>query len=153
MANTFTQSYFHLVFSPQNRYALIGKTWSEELDKYITGIVQNNGHKMLAIKSMPDHIHIFLGYNLNQTIPNLVEQIKTSSNHWIKTKQFSRFRFAWQKGYGAITHAHSQLNAVISYVNNQEEHHKKNTFRQEYINLLKKYDIQFKDQYLFDFFD
>lgn len=93
MANTYTQFYVQLVFSPKNRDALIQKTWKNELEMYITGIVQNNGHKMLAIKCMPDHIHIFIGYNVNQLIPTLVEQIKTSSNSWIKKNHFSRFKF------------------------------------------------------------
>ena len=116
MANTYSQSYFHLIFSPKNRQALIHKTWKNELEKYITGIIQNNKHKLLAIGSMPDHIHIFIGYNLNQYIPDLVEEIKTSSNRWIKDKKFSKYKFEWQKGYGAFTHSHSQLDSIIKYI-------------------------------------
>jgi len=98
MANTYTKCYFHLVFAVKNRDALIKKTWKDELGKYITGIVQNHRHKMLAIGSMPDHLHILIGYNLNQLIPDLVEEIKTSSNSWIKGKRLSKFKFEWQKG-------------------------------------------------------
>ncbi len=153
MANTYTQAYFHLVFSPKNRDALIGKTWSNELEKYITGIVQNNNHKLLAIGSMPDHIHIFIGYNLTQLIPDLVENIKTSSNAWIKHNNLSKYKFEWQKGYGAFTHSNSQIDTVVKYVLNQEKHHKKKTFREEYLETLHKNDIKYNDNYLFDFFD
>jgi len=151
MANTYVQAYFHLVFAVQNRHALIRKSWKDELEKYITGIVQNNGHKLIAIGSMPDHIHIFLGYNLNQTIPDLVEVIKTSSNHWIKKKQLTKFKFNWQKGYGAFTHSHSQINTVAKYVINQQEHHHRKTFQEEYIEMLNKFEIVYKNEYLFDF--
>jgi REP element-mobilizing transposase RayT len=125
MANTYTQCYFHLVFAIKNRDALIKKAWKDELGKYITGIVQNHRHKMLAIGSMPDHLHILIGYNLNQLIPDLVEEIKTSTNSWIKGKRLSKFKFEWQKGYGAFTHSHSQIDLVAKYILSQEEHHKK----------------------------
>jgi REP element-mobilizing transposase RayT len=132
---------------------LINKEWSNDLEKYITGIIQNNGHKMLAIKSMPDHIHIFIGYNVNQSIPKLVEEIKTSSNSWIKTNNISKFKFDWQKGYGAFSHSKSQIDNVVKYILRQEEHHKKRTFKEEYLDILRKNDIKYDDRYLFDFFD
>lgn len=153
MANTYTQCYFHLVFAPKNRNALIKKEWSDNLEMYITGIVQNYDHKMLAIKAMPDHIHIFIGYNVNHLIPDLVEEIKTSSNAWIKSNRLSRFKFEWQKGYGAFTHARSQLDTVVKYVLKQEEHHKKCPFREEYLEMLRKNDLEFKEEYVFEFFD
>jgi len=153
MANTYTQFYVQFVFSPKNRNALIQKHWKNDLEKYITGIVQNNRHKMLAIGSMPDHIHIFIGYNVNQLVPDLVEQIETSSNAWIKNNKLSPFRFEWQKGYGAFTYSRSQLDIVVKYILNQEEHHMKRSFREEYLELLKEFGIQYKEEYLFDFFD
>ena len=153
MANTYTQCYFHLVFAVKNRDALIKKEWKGELEKYITGIVQNHNHKLLAIGSMPDHIHIFIGYNLNHLIPNLVEEIKTSSNKWVKEKGLSKFRFEWQKGYGAFTHSRSQLDTVVKYVLNQEEHHRKKPFREEYLEMLRKNEIEFKEEYVFEFFE
>lgn len=115
MANTYTQCYFHLVFAVKNRNALIKKEWKNELEMYITGIVQHHKHKMLAIGSMPDHMHLFIGYNVNHLIPDLVEEIKTSSNSWIKSNNLSRFKFEWQKGYGAFTHARSQLDTGHCY--------------------------------------
>lgn len=108
MANTYSQAHFHLVFAAKHRQALIQRSWKDELERYITGIVQSHEHKLLAIGSMSDHIHIFFGYNLNQLIPELVEEIKTSSNHWIKSKGFSPFKFDWQRGYGAFTHSRSR---------------------------------------------
>ena len=153
MANTYTQCYFHMVFAVKNRNALIKKEWKNDLEKYIIGIVQNHKHKLLAIGSMPDHIHIYLGYDVNQLIPDLVEEIKTSSNAWIKDKNLSKFRFEWQKGYGAFTHSRSQLDAVVKYVLNQENHHRKKSFREEYLEMLKKNAIEFKDEYVFDFFE
>lgn len=153
MANTYAQCYFQLVFAVRNRDALIGKHWKDNLEKYITGIVQNHHHKMLAIGSMPDHIHILLGYNLNHLIPDLVEEIKTSSNKWIKTERLSRFYFSWQKGYGAFTYSHEQIAYIAKYILAQEEHHKRIHFKDEYLGMLKSNEIEFKDEYVFEFFD
>lgn len=153
MANTYTQIDIHLVFSPKNRESLIKKSWKTELEKYINGLVQNKGHKMLAISSMPDHIHIFFGYNVIQPIPDLVEEIKTSSSAWIKYNIKPRNRFYWQKGYGAFSHSRSQRDTVIKYILSQEDHHKKETFKTEYMNMLKKNDVKYDAKYLFDFFE
>jgi len=153
MGDTYTQCYVHFVFTPKKREALIRREWKNELEKYITGIVQHSGHKMLAIGSMPDHIHLLIGYNVNQLIPKLMEQIKTSSNEWIQNNKLSKFKFEWQKGYGAFTYSRSQLDGVIKYILGQEEHHKKKSFREEYMEFLKEYDICFKKEYIFDFFD
>ena len=108
---------------------------------------------MLAIGTMPDHVHILIGYNVNHLIPNLVEEIKTSSNIFIKGKRLSRFKFEWQKGYGAFTHSHSQIDIVAKYILSQEEHHKKRSFSEEYFEILEKNSVQFKDEYVFEFFD
>lgn len=153
MANTYTQLHIHLVFSPKNRDALIKKQWKNDLEKYITGIVQKNGHKLLAIGAMADHIHIFIGYNVNQLIPDLVEKIKTSSNAWIKENRLSRFKFEWQKGYGAFSHSKSQKQTVIYYIRNQEKHHSKLPFKEEYIEILRKNEVEYDGKYLFEFFD
>ena len=153
MANTYTQCYFHLIFAVKNRDALIKKGWKNDLEMYITGIVQNYRHKMLAIGSMPDHIHIFIGYNVNQLIPDLVEEIKTATNTLVKEKRWSKFKFEWQKGYGAFTHSRSQIDSVVNYILTQENHHKKKAFKDEYLEILQKNDIDFKKEYVFDFFE
>jgi putative transposase len=153
MANTYTQCYFHLVFAVKNRSALIKKEWKNELEQYITGIVKNQGHKLLAIGSMPDHIHIYLGYNLNQLIPVLIEEIKTSSNSWVKHNRLSKFKFEWQKGYGAFTHSRSHLDRIVNYIANQEKHHRKHSFRDEYLHILQQHEVEYKNEYVFEFFD
>ena len=153
MANTFTQLHIQLVFAVKNRASLIQKEWKPELEKYITGIVEKQNHKLLAIGSMSDHIHIFIGYNVNQLIPDLVNEIKTSSSTWIKLQKLTPFKFEWQKGYGAFSYARSQVNAVTNYVLNQEVHHAKKTFKAEYLDMLNRSEIEFKEEYLFHFFD
>lgn len=153
MANTYTQCYFHLVFSPKNRDALIKKGWKNNLEKYITVVVQNRKHKLLAINAQTDHIHILIGYYLSELIPDLVEDIKTSSTHWVNENRFSAFKFEWQKGYGAFTHSKSQIDAVVKYIVNQDNHHKKKTFRDEYLEILRKNEIEFDEKYVFEFFD
>ncbi len=153
MANTYTQSYFHLVFAVKNREALIKNEWKSELEKYMTGIVQNHQHKMLAVFCMHDHVHILIGYNVNHLIPDLIEEIKTSTNSWIKSQGFTKFKFEWQKGYGAFTHSHSQIDTVVKYILNQEKHHKKKSFREEYLEMLEKNDVTYNKDYLFDYFD
>ena len=148
MSNTYSQCYFHLVFAVKNRDALIQKEWKGELGKYITGIVQNKGHKLLAIAARPDHIHILIGYNLKQLIPDLVEGIKVSTNLWIKREGLSKFKFEWQKGYGAFTYSRSQIGQVSNYILNQDEHHKNRPFKEEYLEILKKNEIDFKEEYV-----
>lgn len=153
MANTFLQLYVHLVFSPMNRDAMIKKSWKDELEKYITGIIQNKGHKMLAISCMPDHVHIFFGYNVNELIPDLVESIKTSSCAWIKYNGLSPFKFQWQRGYGGFSHSRSQVNKVVKYIQNQEMHHHNKAFKEEFLIMLQKNDVDYNERYLFEFFD
>lgn len=102
---------------------------------------------------MPDHIHIFIGYNVNQLIPDIVEHIKTSSNEWIKTNRLTKCKFEWQKGYGAFSHSRSQLDTVIKCVLSQEQHHKKKSFRTEYLEMLSKNEIAFKEEHVFDFIE
>lgn len=153
MANTYTQLHIQLVFAVKKRDALIEKTWKEELHRYITGIVQNNHHKMLQINTMPDHLHLFFGYNPNQKIPDLVEAIKTDSSHFINRQGFCKQKFTWQAGYGAFSYAKSQTYRVIQYIAKQEEHHSRKTFREEYVEMLKKFEVEYKERYLFDFWD
>lgn len=153
MANTYTQCHIHLVFAIKNREAMIMPAWKTDVEKYITGIVQNHRHKLLAIGTRPDHIHIFIGYNVNQLIPDLVEEIKTSSNAWIKENKLSKYKFEWQKGYGAFTHSHAQIDNVVKYVLNQDLHHQKRSFKDEYLEILHKNEIKYNDNYLFTSFE
>jgi len=123
------------------------------LHKYITGIVQNRKAKMLAVNCMPDHTHLFVGFKPTILISDFVKEIKVESNEFINDKDWMRGKFTWQEGYGVFSYGHSQLDTVINYVLNQEIHHQKRTFKQEYLGLLKKFDIKFEERYLFDFFE
>jgi REP element-mobilizing transposase RayT len=150
MSGTFSQIYIQLVFAVKGRNSLISNLWEEELYKYITGIVRNKEQKMLAINGMPDHIHLFIGMKPSCCLSDLVREIKKSSNNFINEKKFTDFKFQWQEGYGAFSYSHSNLDNVIKYVLNQKEHHKVLSFKEEYIEFLQKFEIEFKDEYLFE---
>jgi putative transposase len=149
MANTYSQIYIQIVFAVQNRKALIDYSWEDELYKYITGIVQNKEQKLIAINGMPDHIHILIGMKPTCHLSDLVREIKKSSNIFINERQLSKFSFKWQEGFGAFSYSHSQLGNVISYIQNQKQHHKKVSFEDEYLEFLEKFEIDFDGNYLF----
>jgi REP element-mobilizing transposase RayT len=151
MSSTFSQIYIQVVFAVKGRRSLIHSSWEEELYKYITGIVNNKKQKLLAINGTNNHIHILIGLKPSCRLSDLVREIKKSSNTFIKEKRFTRYKFEWQEGYGAFSYSHSALDNVIAYINNQKEHHRKRTFKEEYLDFLKKFEIEFKDEYLFDF--
>ena len=153
MANTYSQIYIQIVFAVQNRDALIQPDWETELFKYITGIVQNKGQKMLSINGTSNHIHFLIGMKPSCCLSDLVREIKKSSNTFIKEKNFSKFHFQWQEGFGAFSYSHSQLTDVIHYIEKQKEHHKKQTFKQEYLAFLKAFDIDFKNEYVFQWLE
>jgi putative transposase len=149
MANTYTQIHIQCVFAVKYRQALIRPEYKERLQQYITAIVQNNGHKMLAINSMPDHLHLFFGFRTNQSLSDLMRLVKGESSEWINTEKFTPSKFNWQEGYGAFSYGRSQIRKVAEYIANQEEHHKKLTFLDEYQILLKKFEFDYDDKYIF----
>jgi putative transposase len=151
--STYSQIYIQIVFAIKNRQALIADSWEEELYKYITGIVQNKGQKMLAINGMPDHIHIFIGMKPSCCLSDLVREIKKASNSFINEKGFSNYKFEWQEGFGAFSYSHSSLDNVIGYIKNQKAHHKKRSFKEEYIDFLEKFNVEFKNEYLFQWIE
>lgn len=153
MAGTFTQIYIQIVFAVKNRNALIHQNWENDMFKYITGIVQNKGQKMLAINGTDNHIHFLIGMKPTCCLSDLVREIKKSSNAFIGDKKFTRFNFQWQEGFGAFSYSHSNLNNVIQYINNQKEHHKKKSFKEEYLDFLNKFEIDYNDEYLFEWFE
>lgn len=153
MPGTFSQIYIQVVFAVKGRDSLIHKSWEEELYKYITGIVRNKEQKMLAINGMPDHLHFFIGMKPSCCLSDLVREIKKSSNDFIRDKKFSKFKFQWQEGYGAFSYSHSNMDNVIKYIVNQKEHHRNKTFKVEYMEFLKKFEIEFKEEYLFEWID
>ena len=149
MANTYTQLHIQLVFAVKYRAALIQKEWKERLHQYITGIFQQNEHKMLQINSMPDHIHIFFGMRPNQSISSLVQNVKSESSKWINENKFCSSAFAWQEGFGAFSYSKSHVGRVIRYIQNQEAHHKKETFFDEYKKMLKAFEVEYDERYIF----
>ncbi|OXG06322.1 REP element-mobilizing transposase RayT [Flavobacterium araucananum] len=149
MANTYTQIHIHFVFAVKFRQAIIHNDWKEELYKYIAGIIRNNNHKLLAINGVSDHIHVLIGIRPAQSISDLMKNIKQDSSKWINTNKFLKIHFEWQEGYGAFSYSKSQLNAVVNYIENQEVHHKKKTFREEYIDFLEKFEIDYDEKFIF----
>lgn len=153
MSDTYSQMYIHLVFAVKNRDALISPKWEERLYQYITGIVREKGQKLIAINGMPDHIHILIGMKPTCCLSDLVREIKKSSTVFIKENHFSHLKFSWQNGFGAFSYSHSHLDNIITYIMNQKEHHKKKAFKEEYVECLSKYDVDYKNEYLFDWID
>lgn len=149
MANTYTQIYIQSVFTVQNKISLIMPQWQDELYKYITGIVQNNGHKLIAINGMPDHIHLFIGMKPNQSLSDLMQDVKGDSSKWIHEKGLTKGKFEWQAGFGGFSYSISQIDAVVKYINNQKTHHQKKTFIQEYMEFLEKFKVPFDERYIF----
>ncbi len=150
MANTYSQLIIQVVFAVKDRQNLLPKQHREELHKYITGIVQQHGHKLLAIFAMPDHVHLLVGLAPGTAVSDLVRDVKASSSKFINEKKWMPFKFAWQEGFGAFSYSRSQVDAVVQYILKQEEHHRKKTFREEYVEFLQKFEVDYKDQYLFD---
>jgi putative transposase len=149
MANTYTQIHIQGVFAVKKRTGLIRHEWTDELYKYITGIVQMHNHRLLAINGMPDHVHVFFGMRPTQSLSDLMQDIKGNSSKWINQKKFIKDKFEWQEGYGAFSYSKSQASRVIAYVQDQEVHHRKITFLEEYKRFLEKFEIEYNERYLF----
>ena len=153
MANTYSQIYIQIVFAVEGRQNLIAKNNRTELHKYITGIVQKRGQKMLSVFCMPDHTHLLVGLKPSISISDLVRDIKSGSSNFINEKQWIRGHFNWQEGFGAFSYSRSQIDGVIKYMLNQERHHEKRSFKSEYVGFLEKFEVEYYDQYLFDFIE
>lgn len=149
MPNTYTQIHIQVIFAVKKRTGVIQKGWKDELYKYITGIIQTNDHKLLAINGMPYHLHVFFGMRPTQSLSDLMQDIKGSSSKWINEKNFIKEKFEWQEGYGAFSYSKSQASRVIAYVQNQEEHHRKITFLEEYKKFLEKFEVDYDERYIF----
>jgi len=149
MADTFSQIYIQAVFAVEGRQNLIRKEHKEELHKYITGIVTQRGQKCLAVHCMPDHTHMLIGLKPSVAFSDVVRDVKNGSANFINEKLWIVGRFSWQEGFGAFSYGHSQLTGIINYIRNQERHHAKRTFREEYIRFLEKYQIEHDERYIF----
>ena len=148
MANTYTQIYIHIVFAVEGRQSLIASEHNAELQKYITGIVSGKGQKLIAINNMPDHVHMLIGLKPDVALSDLVRNVKASSSKFINEKRWVAGRFGWQEGFGAFSYARSQLDTVIRYIQNQQKHHAKKSFREEYLELLEKFGVTYDDRYI-----
>jgi putative transposase len=153
MANTFSQIYIQTVFAVSNRQSLIKAEFKEDLYKYITGIVKNQGQKLISINGVADHVHILIGLKPAMALSDLVREIKSDSSNFVNEQRFVRGRFSWQEGYGAFSYGHSQLDTLIRYIQNQEQHHQRSSFKREYLTLLRKFDIAFEEKYVLDFLE
>lgn len=153
MANTYTQLYIQIVFAVKRRQHLIPKEHKAVVYKYITGVIQQRKHKLLAINGMPDHIHIFIGLHPDQSLSDLVQETKAAATKYIKQQPWMKSDFSWQRGFGAFSYSRSHIDNVVKYIANQEEHHKNQTFKKEYLNLLQKFNIEYDERYVFDFLD
>lgn len=149
MANTYTQLYFHIVFAVKGRNNLIATSFKVELYKYITGIINNKNQKLMIINGVPNHIHLLIGTKPNCNLSDLIRGIKANSSRWVNENKYILGKFEWQRGFGAFTVSQSAINKVIVYIKNQEEHHKKKTFKEEYIGFLEAYEIPFEEKYIF----
>jgi len=149
MANTYTQIYIHIVFAVEGRQSLIQPKHNDELQKYITGIVSAQKHKLNAINNMPDHLHLLIGLRPDASLSELVRDIKANSSRFINEKRWMMGRFAWQEGFGAFSYARSQLGTVIRYIDSQQQHHARKSFREEYTALLEKFGVEHDRRYIF----
>jgi REP element-mobilizing transposase RayT len=149
MANTYTQIHIQAVFAVSNRLCIINEKWEDELYKYITGIVQNQGHKLLAINGMPNHVHVFFGMRPSQSLSDLMQDIKGDSSKWINQKRLTREKFSWQEGYGAFSYSKTHVERVIRYIKNQKQRHEKISFTEEYLDMLRKFGVDFNEAYIF----
>jgi len=149
MANTYTQIYIHYIFAVQNRLSLIQSKWKDDLHKYMTGIIEQQGNKLLQIGGMPDHVHVLVSMSPKQSPSDLMFHVKRSSSLWINDKRFVMGKFSWQEGFGAFSYGKSQIPNVAAYIENQENHHKKRNFMEEYLELLKLFEIEYDERYVF----
>jgi REP element-mobilizing transposase RayT len=149
MANTYTQIHIQGIFAVKYRSSVISDRWKDDLYKYITGIVQKNGHKLLSIGGMSDHVHLLFGMRPVQSLSDMMQDIKSGSSKWINDHKLVVGHFAWQEGFGAFSYSRSQLPSVIQYIQNQEQHHGKKTFLEEYVDFLKIFEVDYNESYIF----
>jgi len=153
MAGTFSQIYIQIVFAVNGRSNLLQKPWREEIFKYMAGIIKGKNQKSIIVNGVSNHVHLFVGLKPSMNVSDLVRDIKNNSSNFINDQNFIRGKFSWQEGYGSFSYSHSQIDQVYQYILNQEEHHRKRTFREEYLDFLKKFEIAYDEKYLFEWHD
>ena len=153
MAGTFSQIYIQVVFAVKGRQNLIQKAWKDDLHKYMAGIIKGKKQKSIIVNGMPDHIHAFIGLKPAMAVSDLVRDIKNNSTNFINDRKLVKGKFLWQDGYGSFSYGHSQIDKVYKYILNQEQHHRKKTFREEYLDFLKKFEVPYDEKYLFEWIE
>ena len=153
MAGTFSQIYIQVVFAVKYRRNLIDKSWKTDLYKYMAGIIKGKDQKSIIVNGMPDHVHLFIGLRPTMSISAIVRDVKNNSSNFINDQGFVKGKFSWQSGYGAFSYSHSHIERVYNYILNQEAHHKKKTFKEEYLGLLKKFEVPYDERYLFEWIE
>lgn len=153
MPNTYSQILIHVIFCVKGRAILIDKKWRGDLHRYISGIITSKGQKSIIVNGVSDHVHCFIGLKPSMNLSELIREVKNNSSKYINEKQFVKGKFQWQEGFGAFSYATSQVKNVYNYILNQEEHHKKSSFKEEYLDLLDNYEIDYDEKYLFDFLE
>ena len=153
MSGTYSQIYIQYVFTVKGKQNLLRKPWREDVFKYISGIIKEKGQKPIIVNGIEDHVHVFVGIKPSMNISDLVRDIKNNSSKFINEQKFLPVKFAWQEGYGVFSYSHSHIDNVYKYIANQEEHHKKMTFKEEYLDFLKKFQVEYNEKYLFDWIE
>jgi putative transposase len=150
MSDTFSQLYIQYVFAVKGRENLLQKSWRQDVFKYMAGIISGKNQKSIIVNGVEDHVHVFVGLRPTMCIADLIRDIKNNSSKFINEQNFLKGKFAWQEGYGAFSYSHSQIENVYQYIADQEEHHKKTTFKEEYFEFLQKFEIEYNEKYLFE---
>lgn len=150
MGSTYTQIHIHAVFAVKNRTALLSKEWRDRFYQYMGCIIKDQGHKVLAIGGTSNHVHLFFGLHPSQSLSSLMLRVKRETSEWINREKLTLGRFQWQNGYGAFSYSKSQISNVINYIQNQEQHHARKSFREEYLDILEKFGIEYDVRYMLD---
>ena len=152
MANTYTQISIQAIFAVKGRDNIITNNWRDDLHKYIAGIIRQES-TLLAVGGWKDHIHIFAGLPPVLSVSEFVQKIKANSSKWINEQKFVKGKFQWQNGYEAFSYSRNQRDDVINYIMRQEEHHKAKSFREEYLDFLRNFEVEYKPEYLFEYYE
>lgn len=153
MAGTYSQIYIQTVFAVKGRENILQKPWREDVFKYMSGIISNKKQKSIIVNGVSNHVHLFIGLNPSMCLSDLIRDVKNNTTNFINKNKFVRGKFSWQEGYGSFSYSNSQVENVYNYILNQEKHHRKVTFKEEYIEFLKKFEIEFDEKFLFDWLD
>lgn len=153
MAGTYSQIHIHCVFAVKGRTSILNRKWRDEVFRYMAGIITNKGSKSIIVNGVSDHVHLFIGLKPSMALSDLIRDVKNNTSNFINRNGWVRGKFAWQEGYGAFSHSRSQVEDVYQYILNQEEHHRKRSFKEEYLDMLRKFDVAFDEQYLFEWLE